>query len=56
MKTLEEKRAYYDSVKVRNYIDSMRLEGIDISNLNHTATREELLEKWRTYATTRHSN
>ena len=56
MKTIEEKRAYYDSVKERNFIDSMRLEGIDVSNLNRTATREELLEKWRKYGTTRHSN
>lgn len=41
MVTLEEKRAYYNQVKLKNYRDSMRLEGFDIQDTPLPSDKQE---------------
>ena len=42
LKTLADKEAYYESVKWKNYRDSMRLEGIDTSSLKPISNSKDL--------------
>ncbi|PPE56405.1 hypothetical protein F157LOC_04053 [Pectobacterium brasiliense] len=41
MVTLEEKRDYYNQVKLKNYRDSMRLEGFSVEDTPLPADKQE---------------
>ncbi|WP_233958886.1 YhfG family protein [Pectobacterium versatile] len=41
MVTLEEKRDYYNQVKLKNYRDSMRLEGFSVEDAPLPADKQE---------------
>ena len=47
--TLEEKQAFTAKVRARNYAASLRLEGIKPGTTDTAASKESLLNKYRTH-------